>query len=133
MEQQARTSFTHRVGRKIREVKFSEIIAFQANHKYVDAFLEDGTEILLSQDQDTIKALAVEFPEFMQVNRGILVRREAVREFKRDVSRNAYDVFMEKYVFPVSRRFVPIVRKALKNEPPTNESICGSIDVHVSK
>lgn len=126
MEQQARrTSFTHRVGRKVREVTFDEIVAFQANHKYVDAFLVDGSSILLSQDQDTIKGLAVEFPEFMQINRGILVRQTAVHKLERDVARCKYDVLMEKYVFPVSRRFVPLVRKALKHEPA--ESVCSDV------
>jgi DNA-binding LytR/AlgR family response regulator len=131
MEQVARrNSFTHRVGRKVREVTFDEIVAFQANHKYVDAFLVDGSAILLSQDQDTIKGLKVEFPEFMQINRGILVRQSAVHSLERDVARCRYDVVMKDFVFPVSRRFVPLVRKALKNEPSpteTNESVCGSV------
>lgn len=134
MEQDARRlSFTHRVGRKVREVTFDEIVAFQANHKYVDAFLLDGTAILLSQDQDTIKGLAVEFPEFMQINRGILVRRSAVHSMDRDVARCKYDVVMEKYVFPVSRRFVPLVRKALQDEIESREveSVCSDVSENV--
>lgn len=132
MEQQVRTSFTHRVGRKVREVQYSEVVAFEASNKYVDAFLEDGSTILLSQDQCTIKALAIEFPEFQQVNRGILVRRASIQEIKRDVARCKYDVVLKDFTFPVSRRFAPIVRKALKNESTsTSQSVCSGVAVHV--
>jgi DNA-binding LytR/AlgR family response regulator len=125
--------FHYRIGGVSRRaVEVDEVAAFQASQKYVNAYLQDGSVILLDQDTDTIKALALEFPDFMQVNRGILVRRSLVREFKRDISRGHYDVSLESKVFPkvfpVSRRFVPHVRKALKNEP--TESVCGDVSAN---
>jgi DNA-binding LytR/AlgR family response regulator len=131
--EQARTSFVQKIGRRTRTVELSDVVAFEANHKYVDAFLRDGTAIVLDQDRDTIKGLALEFLEFKQINRGILVRRSAVLEFKRDISTGRYNVFMDNYVFPVSRRFVPSVREAWKNESEirSREGLCGSVSPYV--
>lgn len=126
--------FHHRVGGKTRAVAIDEVIAFKASQKYVDAYLRDGSVILLDQDTDTIKALALEFSEFKQINRGILVRRSSMLDFKRDISRGHYDVLLEKNIFfPVSRRFVPSVREAWKNESEirTREGLCGSVSPYV--
>lgn len=130
--------FNYRVaGKTRRAVEVDEVVAFEASQKYVNAYLSDNSVILLDQDTDTIKALALEFPEFMQINRGILVRRSAVREFKRDISRGHYDVYLESKTFPntfpVSRRFVPLVRKALQDEIESREveSVCSDVSENV--
>lgn len=131
--EQARTSFVQKIGRRTRTVELNDVVAFEANHKYVDAFLRDGTAIVLDQDRDTIKSLALEFLDFTQINRGILVRRSSVQDFKRDISTGRYNVFMEHYVFPVSRRFVPSVREVWKNESDarSREGLCGSVSAYV--
>jgi len=133
MKQNARTSFSYRVGSRVSVVELGDVVAFQANQKYVDVFLRDGSTILLGGDDDTIKKLAIEFPDFAQINRGILVRRSAMLDFKRDISRGHYDIHMDKYVFPVSRRFVPSVREAWKNESDarSREGLCGCFSPYV--
>lgn len=121
--------FTHKVGRVHRSVEADDVVAFEANMKYVDAHLRDGTCIILDQDRDTIKNLAIEFPEFVQVNRGILVRRTAITKVERNVGESSYEIITEHFVFPVSRRCVSAAREAWKNESIAREreGLCGSV------
>lgn len=129
--------FVHKVGHKKRRyVQPDEVVAFEANQKYVDACLTDGTRIILDQDSDTIKALTVEFTEFVLINRGILVRRSAIQKMERLVGKSNYVVHAGHFVFQVSRRCVTATREAFQNELKRTASatgVCGCVETHASE
>lgn len=92
-----------------RFVDAREVSCFVADQKYV-AFRWQGAELLLRESLDALEARLAPYG-FLRVNRGAIVRRDAVAAW--DASEGGSVVLEDGERVPVSRRAAPAVRAAL--------------------
>ena len=115
MEQARQTEFTHTLGtRVVREYGLHEIVAFEANEKYVEAILNDGFRGLLNISLVKVEKDYADL--FVRTHRGVLVRISEVTKVVRYRLTSNYDVFLDcSHVVPCSRRCVKALREVAKN------------------
>ena len=106
-----RTRICIRTVKGLRLVPVSEILYFQADHKYVTLVLADGEEVT----DETLKGLETEFPEdFIRIHRNTLV---AVKHLQRievtEDGRSLAWLVNREQPLPISRRLVAEVRRRL--------------------
>lgn len=99
------------------EIPIDQVLYFQADCKYVAA-RHPGGELLLSE---SLKALEEEFSDrFLRIHRSTLVPFGRLVEMKRDSDRRRGNYYLRlagvAQPLPVSRRYVPAVRKAIAEQ-----------------
>lgn len=112
----ARTHLTSTFLRNTIEIAVQDIVFFQSSHKYVDAYMADGTSHILDDSKlNTVKALLDEYgDQFMMVHRSCLVRRSEIKSMRR--VDNEFTLVLKSDVrVLVSRRHAPAVRKVVND------------------
>jgi len=106
-----RTHICVRKARGLRLVPVEEIIAFQADQKYVTLILADGEEV----SDETLKDLEAEFPErFIRIHRNTLVQRSFLERIETcEDGRVLAWLRWREQPLPISRRMVSDVRRRL--------------------
>lgn len=114
---QPRTTITSLVRGKPIEIPIDQVVYFKTDCKYVAAH-HPGGELLLSEP---LKALEKEFAgRFLRIHRSTLVPFGRLVEMKRDSDRRRGSYYLRlagvAQPLPVSRRYVPAVRKAIAEQ-----------------
>lgn len=111
-ESQGREHLTVRKQGGLHLIPVNEIIYFQADNKYVTAYLNEREELL----EESLKQLEEEFgPRLMRVHRNALIALNALEGMEKDVEGRCYVTLRGLGRGPeISRRHLPEVRKILR-------------------
>jgi two-component system response regulator AlgR len=111
-EQPGREHLTVRKQGDIQLIPVEEILYFQADNKYVTAYLPGREELL----EESLKQLEEEFgPRLLRVHRNALVALDALTGMEKDMEGHSYVTLRGLGRGPeISRRHLPEVRKILK-------------------
>lgn len=109
---QGREHLTVRKQGGLHLIPVNEILYFQADNKYVTAYLNEREELL----EESLKQLEEEFgPRLMRVHRNALIALNALEGMEKDVEGRCYVTLRGLGRGPeISRRHLPEVRKILR-------------------
>jgi two-component system response regulator AlgR len=109
---QGRQHLTVRKQGGLHLIPIDEILYFQADHKYVTAYLQDREELL----EESLKQLEEEFgPRLLRVHRNALVSLDALEGLVKDAQGHNYVSLRGRGRGPeISRRHLAEVRRLIK-------------------
>lgn len=111
-EEEGRTHLTVRKHGGLHLLAVDEVLYFQADNKYVTAFMEEREELL----EESLKQLEEEFgSQLLRIHRNALIRLDALEGIEKDVEGRCYVLLRRIGRGPeISRRHLPEVRKILR-------------------